>query len=652
MPGDLGDARLNAYFLENIYQCLAGSSPSLWHLPMFWPFPYVGGFSDNLFGASPIYLAARSCGCNEEDAFQFWFLASYLVNFLSCYYALKLVNLRTSSATFGALIFTFALPVAAHSGHAQLSYRFGVPLAVAYALRFLSSGDVKYLVPVAGWTVWQFYCSIYIGFFLSVLLASISVVFIALSWWTRSVNWKSFTTRLRISWGRMSHKMRVMNVGIISILGAIQVVLFIPYLSVSQLYGFSRETAEIAMMLPRPESYFLADGSWIWKPGNTIFADLPMRHEHQMFVGLVPIAFGIIGAILVISKRAGRSAASVLGGLLVVVIITLYVGGLSLWMVFCQLPLASAIRAMTRIDLVLLFAVAFLAAVGWQHCMQALGKKANVLGIGVFAAMLIEFSAMSVVATPKAAWRERLIAKDSLLPSELESDSVLFFAQQESSPPYAEELDAMLVSLKRGLATLNGYSGNLPHGYRSEFGDDFSELFRRLHAWLAFSGPSHRESGYEELLKKVVTVGFSNPPVERALTASGEKTRTIADRVYNVEELQALKIHIQATHVVRGQLYVTVDITNTGHLNISSISKTGNAVKLSWRVFDRDNQSSAEWDARSDLPFDLPPGETVSISTPIAETAAVAGKIIEVSLVQEGEFWLHDPGLVPPRISL
>lgn len=35
MPGNIGDARLNNYFLENIYQFFAGCSESLWNLGLY-----------------------------------------------------------------------------------------------------------------------------------------------------------------------------------------------------------------------------------------------------------------------------------------------------------------------------------------------------------------------------------------------------------------------------------------------------------------------------------------------------------------------------------------------------------------------------------------------------------------------------------------
>ena len=54
IPGNLGDSRLNNYFLEHIYLFLFGNVESLWHPRFFYPFPFVLGFSDNLLGSSPL----------------------------------------------------------------------------------------------------------------------------------------------------------------------------------------------------------------------------------------------------------------------------------------------------------------------------------------------------------------------------------------------------------------------------------------------------------------------------------------------------------------------------------------------------------------------------------------------------------------------
>ncbi len=89
MPGNIGDARLNNYFLEHLYQYVRGGTESLWHVDFFWPFPYGLGFSDNLFGAWPLYLAARLVTGASDTAFQLWFLCGYVANFGAAYYAVR-----------------------------------------------------------------------------------------------------------------------------------------------------------------------------------------------------------------------------------------------------------------------------------------------------------------------------------------------------------------------------------------------------------------------------------------------------------------------------------------------------------------------------------------------------------------------------------
>ena len=137
IPGDLGDARLNNYFLENIYLFFKGKSDSLWHLGFFYPFPFTGGFSDNLFGSSPVYLFFRALNIKSDTAFQLWFLAGYFFNYTASYYSFRKLGGSSLAAGVGALIFSFALPTTAHAIHAQLHYRFGLPLALTFLVFFL-----------------------------------------------------------------------------------------------------------------------------------------------------------------------------------------------------------------------------------------------------------------------------------------------------------------------------------------------------------------------------------------------------------------------------------------------------------------------------------------------------------------------------------
>lgn len=298
MPGNIGDARLNNYFLENIYQYVFGHAPSLTHLSFFYPFPYVLGFSDNLFGSSPVYLLARALTQQPETAFQLWYFFGFVVNFAACYSALRRLDVGSIGSAFGALIFAFALPVAGHAGHAQLHYRFGVPLSLAAFVFFLRDKNWKYLLISFAWLVWQFYCSIYIGFFLGVMLIATLFSYGITSLLDKRQGVKSRVSEFKSAWlGEPARYRRNLLLAFVVLL-ALMAALFFPYMQVSSLYGAKRSYDEIATMLPRISSYFFADSNKIWPWHASAFSDIPMPHEHRMFVGVLPMSLAVIGFLI------------------------------------------------------------------------------------------------------------------------------------------------------------------------------------------------------------------------------------------------------------------------------------------------------------------------------------------------------------------
>ncbi len=365
MPGDIGDARLNNYFLENVYAFLAGGSDSLWNLGFFAPFPMVLGFSDNLFGSAPVYLLARLLTGEPDTAFQIWFLVGYAVNFAAAYHALRRLGCTRVAATIGALVFTFALPTTAQAMHPQLHYRFGIPLAVTFMVLFLEGKEFPKLAICCAWVVWQFYCSIYMGFFTLLLLGVGCVAYFGRLWLFTDESMRDTLRAFVASWRSQSAGGRGRVLASLAVLAVAMLVLLYPYVAASRLYQAKRWWFEISPMLPRPQSYLLTDYSYFWSfPSADLFAAIPMRHEHQMFMGAVPLILAFSGLLLAFrSKGAERTAFIVLaGGLIGAVILTLHVGGYSLWYLVHKAPLASAIRAMSRLDQMLLFPVGYLCA--------------------------------------------------------------------------------------------------------------------------------------------------------------------------------------------------------------------------------------------------------------------------------------------------
>jgi len=645
MAGDIGDSRLNHYFLENIYQYFQGNSPSLVHLNFFYPFPYVLGFSDNHFGTSPAYLIPRAITGQADTAFQIWYLFGYFANYMAAYYALRKLDAGVFAAAVGALIFAFALPVTAHSGHDQLHYRFGVPLSIAMFVHFLDRKDWRYFAAAAAWLVWQFYCTIYIGFFLLLMLAAMACVYVFRSLKNGSGGIKTISAVFANQFTRLPYAEKTKLAAIFAVLLLLTALLFYPYFQVSVLYDAKRHWHEISTMMPRLQSYFLDDHSTLWASQSAIFAGLPMRHEHQMFVGAVPMLLAIGGFLLGRRQSRGMAFPLVSGSLILLLVLTLSIGGVSFWYVFTKLPLASAIRAMTRIILVFLFPVAFLSALAIDWLILQPNWRRKLLFV-IIPLLLFEFSAIPPGRSSKAEWRNRLAASERAVPADLAPGSILFYAQT-GDVFYADEIDAMWTALNHGLPTLNGYSGLYPPGYSVEFGNDCAELPQRIRQYLGFIGQLDNNEAYLSLLRRVVPVGFSGCDA----VWLADRPYTASSRVYTADELRHLSLEYAGRDRSAGKAYVMIKINNSGNQKISAASAVNKPVRLSWRVIGADGKPLSGWDTRKSLPYDIPANGSVNLKVPVHSELAGQGRKLQLSIVQEFVFWGHDVGIRPLEID-
>ena len=643
MPGDVGDARLVNYFLENIYQFVRGRTSSLVDLEFFYPFPWVLGFSDNLFGSSPVYIFSRAITGQTDTAYQIWYLLGYFFNFVAAYYSLCRLEVGGLAAAVGALIYAFALPVTVQSGHAQLHYRFAVPLSITMFLLFLTRKNWQYFIFSLAWMVWQFYCVIYIGFFLLLFLGAIFCIYTFNPSTCGIGNIRGRMREFAIRWRDMPSLTRNYLAAALVILVLLLALLFYPYLKVNILYSTTRSIDEIATMLPRPQSYLLSDNSYLWSWLSKLFSNVPMRHEHQMFVGAIPMFLAIIG-FFVGSKKTDRSILTLLGGgLLILIMLTLSVGGVSVWFFFARLPLASAIRAVTRIVLVFIFPIAYFSSVTLDGLIEREHWGKPSLFLILIPLLIFEFSATAAYVSSKEEWRSRLIAHESAIPAVLPKQPILFFAQS-SGPFYADELDAMWVSLRHGYPTLNGYSGNFPPGYTINYGNDCSELPRRIISYLQFNGEFEDAKAYRSLAERVVPIGFTNCDPS---WLSNPPPLTISRRVYTADEFKALSIQYIGRSRSAGRWYVDVRIRNSGDLAIAAVSAVYKPVRISWRAIDATGDPLSGWDTRKDLTFDVPAYGSLDIRIPIEAKFIEHARALEFSLVQEAVFWGHDIGIKP-----
>ena len=634
IPGDLFDARFNSVILEHLFQWVRGEVPSLWSPAFFYPFENVLAFSDNHFGSGWSYILFRLAGLQREYAYLAWFIVGNLLNFWVTFYVFRRLGFSILAAGVGAFVFTFALPALPKEAHAQLTYRFAVPLAFLAMYQFLQSKNIFVFVRVIFWLLIQFLCSIYLGVFLIYLLGIMTVVWILSKKEFFFSNWQS---------GQSYSKAAIAAAWIIIFLlcSAICSLLY-QYQIVSLEYGFNRLVGEIKSMIPTLSSYMIADSSLLTKWIGQTFTEVPMRHEHQMFVGLGLLLVGMLGIYYIYRggdhQHLGRISAWTLFGLIV---LTFSINGYSIYRVLLYLPGVGSVRAVSRIVLVMLLPLSVIAAIaidGVQQRFQTWQTRWAML-IALVLLVVVESFFYQPYSTGISKWVDRQNELKARLPSYDLKDPIIFVTGNPNDPHIqAVELDGMIFAQDRHLPTLNGYSGNTPSGYLDPL--PCISFQNRLNSYFDLFKQSDLNN--DSLANRVVLVPLV--PCTGAFTLATNKTITAA---------LASKIRLSLQSEVKApDLLVAVTMENASDEILSTLSTKG-PIRLSWRFvpidIDGQRKENPAWIGRKDLSFELKSGQKETETLKIALPAQAGLYQLEVSMVQDGVAWFHDLGMVVPK---
>ncbi|MFT4247501.1 MAG: hypothetical protein QM581_05610 [Pseudomonas sp.] len=625
VPGDLGDARFNGIILEHFYRWLTGQEASLLSPGFFYPMPGALTFSDNHWGTAWVYSIYRGLGFDRYIAFNLWYLTGYLANFLVMHLVLRRFGFSPPASAMGAFLYAFAMPVGIKAGHAQLVYRCLAPIALLCWQRFRVGASPLWLGWCALAVAGQFYISIYLGYFLCLLLLAWAVAQI----W---VDRPQLGTWLAGFWRGRDGRALALAALMVAAAALLVAVLMYPYIHYSRLYGFQRDIAEVTSMLPRIRSYFLADGSSIWHATSEVVGNgLPMRHEQQMFVG--------VGALLlsVIALALGRSAlvrvAAVSLALLVVV--TIDIKDQSFYLIFADLPGVNSIRAVSRIILLMLLPLSILVASGIDTARNRGGTWIAVAALLCFV-LVTEAASVKAGTYDIAAARQRAEDVMKRLPADARSAAVVYVPGTPSEAFYMTELDGMLLAQQLGAKTLNGYSGNNPPGYFPDVGQSpCVQAQARMDSARTF---------YRDRLKRDLPAAtFAGIAV---LDQPQCKVRDWSEIPFE----QLKQVHLQVTGVRRtapSEWMVTVQIDNGSRYTLQS-APFEHALRLSWQVQPRNAAPSpAGWNTRVEVgqAQDIAAGQSRVVEFPVRGGLGGAGDTVYVSLVQEARTWLHERGV-------
>ncbi len=650
VPGDLGDARFNIYILEHTFQRIYTQNLPYISPKIFYPYPGTIFLSDTHIGSAVFYVFFRFLGLGEFPSFTLWLFTGYFLTFAASYYVLLQLGFRPFVAVCAAIIFTFSLPSIQQIGHAQLVYRVGIPLAFLSLLNFLRTGLVKHFFFMIAWTSLQLLCSVYTGMFLVLVLTAVAAWSLFLNRRARPL---SALLRSSLLDGRSLVQQR--SIGrwtmlLVAVIPAIGVILLLgAYYRWGAMYGLGRGWKEIATQLPRPQSYLLMDILPYWKVvyEALIGADVPTRHEHNMFMGSGALSLFLIGAAATIAGNVPRyqdnlAKTALLALVSLFVVVTMF-GGESLYFFLTYIPGLNSIRAVTRIIVVLMFPAAIVIATGVEALLQtrpripSLSAASILLMVSVLEIYMVGKGGLPI---SEAQRRTDVIVAEARRQSNGIANPILFVMEGDEAP-YKTHLDAMFAAQQLGWPTVNGYSGNSVPGY--DYRSTCETPARQIAAYENWHRQHHAgpEIGKNEFLGRLVFVGWprcdtagSNPGQSDA-SFGPPPTPAIAKSV----SLIPLSLNKRQT-----QLAFEIAIRNKSETRIAARSFF--PIRVSWRFVEAgtDPEKAKGWDTRFDLPKDILPGSDLNIALSADLPKKPGDYRLEVSLVAENHFWFYDEG--------
>lgn len=642
IPGDLVDARFNSVILEHLYQWVRGFTPKLWSPTFFYPFENVLAFSDNHFGSGWAYIIFRFAGFERESAFIAWFVLGNVMNFWVTYYVLRKLGFSIVAAGAGAFVFTFALPALVKEAHAQLTYRFAVPLACLTLIKGLQTKSSMSFAQSLFWLAVQFYCSVYNGVFLTYLLFTTLLAFAGYSV-------QSFMTGWSQGWRRQSARKKTESIGLFLFsLWAIFWLIY-QYRTISSQYGFVREISETLAMIPRPNAYLLADQSALTGWIGQLIPKTLMRHEQQMFFGLGVYLIAAFGLWQLWIRRTGRVIVRITSiALLILMLMTLSIHGVSAYELFLRLPGVGSIRAVSRVALVMLFPLGLIvaSAFDWVVAYQKIRSLRWPLLIWMIVVLTIESIYYRPYHTSVDSWTKQQAELRARLPPEIPLDAVLYISSSPKDPqPEIVEVGAMILAQDLGIPTLNGYSGNIPPGYL------------KPDACIDFGARIESYSELNPVLKYILDTLKSRVLLINQVPCSSPVVRPTNEEIgQQIASNIKLSVTGGVMNNVSGRVVdATVSIKNQTDRTFSTLSKRG-PIRLSWRFVtlapDGRALSQPAWATRKEMIFSLLPGMTHTEHLQLEPPTHSGTYRLEISLVQDGIVWFHDVGMQIAELPL
>lgn len=478
-PGDLGDGRLNLYFLEHAHRFFTGDVASLWNAPFMYPEPKVMSYSDTLLGSAPFYSLFRLLGFGTYTAYQLWFVVVSSLNYICAFYFLKYLFKNNYAAVLGAFVLAFSIAIQSQLTHAQTFPRFAIPLALWMAVKFSEDLKPKYFFYTLCFVVYQIYCGIYLGFMLAIptgIYLFMIVLKDILGERKAVLNFKWY--------------LKVCLAGVVSVLMLLP--LMLPYMD-RKIEPTMEYYRQISGSIPTLLSHFYSQqGSLLWDSLSQVGKNLPASWDHQLYTGAfatVCLLVAFFVAVVVFAKSRFRivklsSLNILLLAGLAMLLLYLRFGNISAYILVYHLPGFSSMRSVTRIINVELIFFALAIAFVYVELLSNKFKSQAILFIVCFGLIISDnyFYADKSYKTLVSVAEQRTQPLSVAFASIPKNSIVSYEPDTLTDAPHLYQIDAMMASQAFVVKVINAYTATCPGDY-GPYWNHLNES-SRMH-WLA-----------------------------------------------------------------------------------------------------------------------------------------------------------------------
>jgi hypothetical protein len=485
--GNLIDGRLVALLLEHAHQWIAGRvtgffSPT-W---LYYPYPESLTLTETMLGATPLYSPLRFAGLAPLRAFQLWMVLSSAFGYAATYVLARAIRIGRLGAALAAFLFTFGMSRVTASHHPQLLFFLPTPLCLLAVLQYLKAGTAGrrclWLIGVAAVAAWQTWAAGYLGVFLVLGIAVACLAALVI----RDTR-PRLVTLLRRDFPMLALGAIVYAAALFPLVTAT-----LPHRAL-----LTRSWAEVATYLPTPASFVFPHGrsllyGWLH---DTLATWVNNPSESQLFSGLAALVapFGL-WLLARHEQRQGQPVFDVRMARLLIfawLALTLLVigdrAGHSLWWLPWHLPGASGIRAIGRLEILILLTASLALGLVATWIEERLGHgRLLVVALTIF--VVLESAVDNRYLFSVAAHERRIAKVEAILRRHPENPCPAFFYESAGGNAWAAHVDAMWVSLRTNVPTLNGWAGAEPPGWN--FRETSSVKTEDLLAWAHTFAPS------------------------------------------------------------------------------------------------------------------------------------------------------------------